>query len=99
MVLLVIIAAWAILRGGLEVVAALALGRAMPHAWLLVSSGLVSVLFGLLLLARPAAGALAAIWIIATFAVVRGVLLVVFSVRLRKTVHRAGTLAGSPSGQ
>jgi len=96
-VLLVIIAAWAILRGGLEIVAALALRRTLPHAWLLVASGMMSLLFGLLLLARPGAGALAAIWIIATFAVVRGLLLIVFSLRLRARAHRAGFSAASRS--
>lgn len=89
-ILLVIIAVWAILRGGLEIVAARALRKTIPQAWLLVVSGLVSILFGLLLLARPGAGALAAIWIIATFAVARGIILVVFSLRLRAQVHRSG---------
>jgi len=83
LVLLVIIAVWAILRGGLEIMAALALRRTIPHAWLLVVSGVISILFGGFLLVRPGAGALAAIWIIGSFAVARGLLLIVFSLRLR----------------
>lgn len=89
LVLLVIIAVWAIVRGGLEVVAALALRSSIRHAWLLVASGVASILFGGFLLARPGAGALAAIWIIGGFAVVRGVLLIVFSLRLRAQLPRA----------
>lgn len=83
LVLLVIIAIWAILRGSLEIVAARALRHRIPHAWLLVASGAVSVLLGGFLLVRPGAGALAAIWIIGGFAVARGLLLIVFSLRLR----------------
>lgn len=86
--LLFIIAAWAIVRGGLEIVAALVLRKTSPHAWLLVASGVVSILFGGFLLVRPGAGALAAIWIIGTFAVVRGILLVGFSLRLRVQFRR-----------
>jgi uncharacterized membrane protein HdeD (DUF308 family) len=86
--LLLIIAIWAIVRGGLEIVAAFALRATSPQAWLLGASGLVSILFGGFLLVRPGAGALAAIWIIGTCAVVRGILLIGFSVRLRAQFRR-----------
>jgi uncharacterized membrane protein HdeD (DUF308 family) len=81
--LLFIIAAQAIVRGGLEVVAALALRESSRHAWLLAAAGLVSFLFGGFLLVRPGAGALGAIWIIGTWVVMRGLLVVGFSLRLR----------------
>jgi uncharacterized membrane protein HdeD (DUF308 family) len=87
-VLLVIIAAWAILRGGLEIVAGRALGKTIPSAWLLAVSGGTSILFGALLLARPGAGVLAAGRITGAFALGRGLLLCVFSLRLRAQVRR-----------
>ena len=86
--LLLLIAIWAIVRGGLEIVAALALRETSPHAWLLAVSGVVSILLGGFLLARPGAGALAAIWIIGAFAVVRGLLLIGLSLQLRAQFRR-----------
>jgi uncharacterized membrane protein HdeD (DUF308 family) len=47
----------------------------------------LSVVFGLLVLAWPGAGALALVWLIGAYAIVFGVLLIVLSLRLRK--HRA----------
>jgi uncharacterized membrane protein HdeD (DUF308 family) len=86
--LLFVIATWAIIRGGFEIVAAFALRKTSPHTWLLAASGVVSILFGGFLVVRPGAGALAAIWIIGAFAVVRGILLVGFSLRLRAQFRR-----------
>jgi len=86
--LLFIIGIWAILRGVLEIVAALDLRGVSSHAWLLVAAGVVAILFGGFLLLRPGAGALAAIWIIGAAAFVRGILLVTFSLRLRAQLRR-----------
>jgi uncharacterized membrane protein HdeD (DUF308 family) len=47
----------------------------------------LSVLFGLLLLARPGVGALAMIFAIGAYAIVGGVLTVAFSLRLRRHAH------------
>ena len=55
-VLLAIMALWAIVRGALEIAAAIKLRHILPRAWLLAVSGAASVLFGVLLLVRPAAG-------------------------------------------
>lgn len=81
--LLFVIAAWAIVRGSLEIVAGLKLRGAGPPARLLVATGAASTLFGVFLLARPGAGALAAIWIIGACAIVRGLLFMAFSLHLR----------------
>jgi uncharacterized membrane protein HdeD (DUF308 family) len=46
-------------------------------------AGIASVAFGVILLLQPAAGALALIWLIATWAVVFGILLIVLAFRVR----------------
>ena len=51
--------------------------------WALGLSGLLSILFGIVLFARPGEGALALVWVIGVFAIARGALLVLLSFRLR----------------
>lgn len=82
--LLIWIAIWAIARGILEVVVAVRLRREIEGEWLLTLAGAASVLFGILLLTRPAAGVLAVLWLIAAYAVTIGVLLVALAVKARK---------------
>lgn len=83
LVLLYIIAAWAILTGGAEIVQAVRLRQEIRGEWLLILSGALSVLFGLLLFIQPGAGALAVIFIIAFYAIFFGTLLISLGLRLR----------------
>ena len=82
LVLLYIIAAWALITGVLELIAAFRLRRAIRDEWWLVLGGVASLLFGVVLLAAPAAGALALVWLIAAYAIVFGVLMVALALRL-----------------
>ena len=81
--LLYVIAAWALVTGGLEIAAAIRLRKVMSGEWLLVLSGIASVAFGVLLMLFPGAGALAVVLWIGAYALVSGALLIVFSFRLR----------------
>ncbi|NPV07690.1 MAG: HdeD family acid-resistance protein [Anaerolineae bacterium] len=83
MALLFYIAIWAIATGVLEIATAIKLRREIAGEWLLIFEGLASVAFGVLLMARPGAGALAVVWLIAIYAVVFGILLVVLAFRVR----------------
>ena len=87
--LLVYIAIWAIVKGVLEIATAIRLRKEIQGEWLLVVGGAASVAFGTLLLARPGAGALAVLWLIAAYAVVFGVLLVVLAFKARRFVKEA----------
>jgi uncharacterized membrane protein HdeD (DUF308 family) len=81
--LLWVIAAWAVVTGVLEIVAAVRLRRELHREWLLALSGVFSVLFGILLVVWPAAGALALITLIGVAAIVYGVTLTALGIRLR----------------
>jgi uncharacterized membrane protein HdeD (DUF308 family) len=81
--LLAVIAAWAIVMGVAEVVAAIELRKVITDEWLLVVAGVASVAFGVFLVARPAAGALAVVLWIGAYALATGVLLVALAFRLR----------------
>lgn len=94
LVLLFLIAWWAIIMGVFEIGAAIRLRREMTGEWALGLGGLASVIFGLLLLFRPGAGALAVIWLIGLYAVVFGVLLLMLAFRLRGHSGHKPALAG-----
>jgi uncharacterized membrane protein HdeD (DUF308 family) len=89
LVLLFFIAIWAIVIGVMQIWGAIQLRKEMEGEWLLILSGLLSVAFGILLLARPGLGALAVVWMIGWFAILEGCLLVALSFRLRKHKHAA----------
>src|SRR2546428_2769420 len=81
--LLYIIAAWAIVTGALEIVAAIRLRRRISgEAWLALD-GVLSVAFGVLTMLMPGAGALSLAWLIGAYAIVFGALLFGAALRLR----------------
>jgi uncharacterized membrane protein HdeD (DUF308 family) len=82
--LLYVIAAWAVLTGVLEIIAAVRLRRQLTGEWRLVLSGVLSVVFGGLVMAAPAAGALAITLWIGAYAIVFGGLLLALAFRLRR---------------
>ena len=81
--LLFYIAVWAIATGVLEIFAAIRVRKEVTGEWRLILAGLVSVAFGAFLLARPNAGALTVLWVIATYAIFFGILLVMLAFKVR----------------
>lgn len=79
----VLIGVWAIATGILELVAALQLRSHIDNEIWLGLSGIVSMVFGVVLLAQPGAGLLALVWIIGGYAILFGCLLIVLSLRVR----------------
>ncbi len=93
--LLYFIAAWALVTGVFEIVAAIRLRREIEGEWLLGLSGVASVLFGLLLVIFPSAGVLSVIWIIGAYALLFGVIMIILGLRMR---GRGGTVDRTASG-
>jgi uncharacterized membrane protein HdeD (DUF308 family) len=87
-----LVAAWAIATGVLEASAAIRLRREIRGEWLLVTSGALSVLLGLALLwllySNPAATLLSVAWLIAIYAFVAGVALILLALRMRRRTAR-----------
>jgi uncharacterized membrane protein HdeD (DUF308 family) len=83
LVLLYLIAAWALVTGVFEIGAALRLRKAIRGEWLLALSGVLSIVLGVLLVAEPGAGALAVVIWIGAYTFVFGALLVALGLRLR----------------
>lgn len=78
-----VIVAWAIVTGISEVIYAIQFRKEIEGEWLLVLDGILSVGFGILLIAQPIPGALAVLWMIGVYAIAYGVMLVVLAFRLR----------------
>jgi uncharacterized membrane protein HdeD (DUF308 family) len=85
--LLFIIAGWAVATGVLEIASAIVLRKQITGEWLLVLSGIASVLFGLVLFLFPAAGAVGIALLIGAYALVFGLILVGLALRLRSWMH------------
>ncbi|HYY31839.1 MAG TPA: DUF308 domain-containing protein, partial [Chthoniobacterales bacterium] len=87
-VLLYLIAFWAIFTGVLEVVAGIRLRKYIANEWLLIVVGVLSLLFGLLILISPGAGALAILFWIGAYALIFGIILIILAFRLRSLARK-----------
>jgi uncharacterized membrane protein HdeD (DUF308 family) len=97
--LLFLIAAWAVVTGFFEIVAAVRLRKEIRGEWLLALSGVLSVAVGVALVVNPGAGLLAISWMIGTYAIIFGVLFIVLGFRLRSWLRRESFIAIAPSGE
>ena len=84
LVLLMFIASWAIIIGGLQIYGAIQLRKVVQNEWWLILGGLLSIAFGVIMVVQPGAGALAVVWIIAWYAILFGCIYVGLAFWLRK---------------
>lgn len=84
---LFLLAAWAIMTGILECIAPLSFPMSGGRAGLLVLTGLVSIIFGIIIAAQPASGLLAVVWLIGLYAIVAGILYLVAYFEARSAIH------------
>jgi len=88
--LVIVIAAWAIVNGIAEIVAAIRLRKEITGEWLLVVAGIASILFGIALFLNPFIGALVLVWWIGGFTFAFGILLIVLGFRMRRAAETLG---------
>jgi uncharacterized membrane protein HdeD (DUF308 family) len=82
--LLYLIAVWAIITGIFEIATAIRLRKEIRGEWSLIAGGAFSVLFGVILaVVGPVAGLLSLIWLIGIYALAFGILLLVAAFRVR----------------
>jgi uncharacterized membrane protein HdeD (DUF308 family) len=84
LVMTIYIAAWALVTGVMQIIAALRLRKEIRGEWLLVLGGAMSVLFGGFVLAQPGAGMMAMLWVLALYAVLLGLVMVLLAFKVKK---------------
>lgn len=89
-VLLAIMSVWAVVRGALEIAAAIRLRHVLPRAWLLALSGLASVVFGALLVINPATALVSLVYLAGAATLVFGTLSIALALHLRHHVPQDG---------
>jgi uncharacterized membrane protein HdeD (DUF308 family) len=83
LILLYLVALWALVTGIMEIGSAFVMPGSAGLRWGLGLAGVVSLLFGLVLIVHPGAGLLAVLWLVGIYAVVFGVLLIISAFRVR----------------
>ena len=78
---LYVVAAWAVLSGISKIASAIR-GR-VEHEWLMVVSGVITVIFGVVLAFLPGTTLLALVWVIGIYAIAIGLAFIAYSYRLR----------------
>ncbi|MBO1268967.1 HdeD family acid-resistance protein [Arthrobacter cavernae] len=79
-----LVGSWALVLGVSQIMLAVE-ARGEAEAWgTLLLTGLVTALFGVVLVFNPGAGIVSLAWLLATFAAVAGLLLIVSGVKLRR---------------
>jgi uncharacterized membrane protein HdeD (DUF308 family) len=87
--LLFLVAAWAIVTGVLEIIAAIRLREQISGELWMGLAGLLSILFGLYLVLFPGAGILSLLWLVGFFAILFGVSMLLLGWRLRGIYEQA----------
>jgi uncharacterized membrane protein HdeD (DUF308 family) len=83
-VLLYLIAAWAVVTGIFEIATAIRLRQEIRGEWALIIGGALSILFGVILaVIGPVAGLLSLIWLIGVYAVAFGILMLITAFQVR----------------
>ncbi len=77
-------AAWAVITGIFEIVSAARFRLFTSGEWALMLAGVLSILFGVLLIVYPGPGLIALVWVIGIFAIAYGIMELIFSSRLHK---------------
>jgi uncharacterized membrane protein HdeD (DUF308 family) len=91
------IAIWAIITGAMEIVAGLQLRDVIANEWLYILAGILSIVFGVLVIRNPDAGFTGVAWLIGVYAIFFGILQLGLSYRLNQlrsaaqTIHRTTT--------
>ena len=91
LILVYIIAFWTLMNGMVEISAGIQLRKAVQNEWILISAGVISLLFGFILLWIPIAGAAALLMVVAAYLVVAGIYRVVQAFRFRK-MHQSNRI-------
>jgi uncharacterized membrane protein HdeD (DUF308 family) len=92
LVLTIVVAARAIVLGVADLGGAIA-GAGMPSRWLHALTGVVSIVFGFLLLWQPLLGSLALVWSLGAYAIITGVMILALGWHARSAIEEGVGIA------
>lgn len=92
--LIMLMAAYALVVGVLDIVIAVRLRKVIEREWVLILAGVVSILFGVAVVAFPPAGALALALFVSFYAMTIGILLLVLAFRARRWLRDSSPHGG-----
>jgi uncharacterized membrane protein HdeD (DUF308 family) len=90
--LTIVIAAWAIVTGILEIIAAIRLREEIDNEWWMIITGVLAIIFGILVFQNVLAGILTIAWVFGIFAIVAGILSIALAFRVRDFGTRIGAV-------
>jgi uncharacterized membrane protein HdeD (DUF308 family) len=93
--LTLIVAAWALATGVLEIIMAVRLRRVIKGEWLLIIGGVLSIALAIVIAIYPGVGALALVWWMGAYALVYGVIMLTLAIRIRHLAVPGVVAAGS----
>jgi uncharacterized membrane protein HdeD (DUF308 family) len=91
LVQLYFIAVRAVTTGFLEILAAIEFRQVFPGEWTMIIGGMLSVLLGTLLFVFPAEGTVSLVWLIGIYAIIAGLIELIFAFRLWSLLRESET--------
>jgi len=85
---LLLVGLWNVAAGLLQLIGSIVLRQEIEHGWLMALAGLLGAGLGLLIMFYPADAAIGIIWLIAGTAILVGLVLVLFALKLRGAANR-----------
>jgi uncharacterized membrane protein HdeD (DUF308 family) len=86
-VLVWLVAFWAIMHGAAEIGAGIRLRKMIENEWLLILAGVLSLVLGILILMRPGLGVLLLVTWIGVYALFAGIVTLMLAFRVKKWSH------------
>jgi uncharacterized membrane protein HdeD (DUF308 family) len=96
--LLLLISAYAVAMGVLMIWAGWKMRQEIRHEWLLWLLGALSIMFGVLLIAHPAAGLMTVIWLISAWAMATGIIKIMLAFEARSLAGQVASTTAKPAG-
>lgn len=98
LVLLYLVAFWAIVAGIAGIAAGLRLRRANSSHWgWFLAAGILGVLFGIVLVIRPGEGIVSLLWLVAVWAIIAGITMIIGSFWVRNAGRALSTSSSEPA--
>lgn len=94
LVLLYIVAAWAIVTGIMEIIAAFVIREYVSREWALALAGILSIAFGIILFVLPGTGLLSILWLVGIYSIIFGILFIIRAFQLRSWASSIMTQPG-----